>query len=418
MDQTQALYGLGAALALGLLIGLERGWKEREAKEGQRVAGLRTFGLIGLLGGVWGLLALELGELLLGVAFATLALIMVGAYVITTRHDEDIGITGIIAALLTFAFGALATLGYITIATAAAVVTTILLGLKPVLHHWLSRLQRSELDAAFKLLLISLVVLPVLPDQGYGPWEVFNPYKIWLMVVLIAGISFLGYFAMKIAGARKGLVLTGLFGGLASSTAVTLNFARLARGGGKPLINELAAGILIACATMFPRMLLVTGVFSTELARALLIPIAVMTLFSYGAAYALWRRPRPEANPHSPTLHNPGELGPALVFGALLMLILLLSKALQAGFGDTGLYLLAAAAGITDVDAINLSISNMAAEGLDLHVAALSLMIAAWSNSLFKGVLAGAIGGWGLGLRVGGVMLLVVCSGLAALMLQ
>ncbi len=416
MDELRQFYGLAVALALGLLVGLERGWKEREAKEGSRVAGLRTYGLIGLLGGVWALLAGQLGELVLGLAFLALAVVLMTSYVMSTRGDEDIGITGIIAALLTFAFGAMAVLGYTALAAASAVITTILLGLKPVLHRWISRLERHELYAAFKLLLISVVLLPILPDRGFGPWGVFNPYKIWWMVVLIAGISFVGYFAVKIVGERKGVMLTGLFAGLASSTAVTLSFSRVARKcPGRE--NVFASGILVACATMFPRMLLVSSVLSTTLAQTLLAPLLAMTALAYTSAFFLWRRSTSASAEEPSELHNPFEIGPALGFAAILAAILFLSRALQAWLGDAGLYLLSAVSGITDVDAINLSISSMVAEGLAIDVAALSLVIAAGVNSLVKGGLATVIGGRALGLRVGGTMLLVVSSGLAVLWL-
>ncbi|MGM0553825.1 MAG: MgtC/SapB family protein, partial [Pseudomonadota bacterium] len=163
MDTLAPFYGLAVALALGLLIGLERGWKGREQAEGERVAGIRTYALIGLLGGVWGLLAEILGQVVLAVAFATLALVLIVAHTIRQCQDLDVGITGVIAGLLTFAFGALATLGYLAIAAAGAVVTATLLGVKPILHEWLQRLERRELHATLKLALISVVILPLLP---------------------------------------------------------------------------------------------------------------------------------------------------------------------------------------------------------------------------------------------------------------
>ncbi|MCW8928485.1 MAG: MgtC/SapB family protein, partial [Gammaproteobacteria bacterium] len=210
---------LAVALAIGLLIGIERGWHEREAGEGRRIAGLRTFGIIGLLGAVSGLLADELGELLLAATFIAFAALVIAAHVLESREDRDFGMTTPVAALLTFTLGTLAALGYTAVAGATAVVTATLLGLKPLLHRWIEQMEQRELYAIFKMLMISVVLLPILPNQGYGPWQALNPYEIWWMVVLIAGISFAGYFAVKIAGSRRGLVITGLFGGLASSTA-------------------------------------------------------------------------------------------------------------------------------------------------------------------------------------------------------
>jgi uncharacterized membrane protein (DUF4010 family) len=412
MDAITPFYLLGASLALGLLIGVERGWKEREQAEGRRVAGIRTFALIGLLGGVWGLLSIELGQVLLSVAFATLAAVLVVAYSVSQRLDADVGITGVIAGLLTFAFGAMATLGHVTLAAVGAGVTTILLGFKPVLHAWLQRIEQRELYAALKMLMISVVVLPLLPDQGYGPWDALNPYKIWWMVVLIAGISFVGYFAMKIIGERKGILATGLFGGLASSTAVTLNLARIGRHHNS-MNNVLAAGTLIACATMFPRILIVTSIVNWPLAQTLFWPLFVMMVVTYGTAWLLWRRSRSHESGEADPLQNPFELRPALLFAALLSAILLLSRALAEHFGDTGIYLLAAASGIADVDAITLSLADMTGgDTLTTPAAAFAILIAACVNSLVKSGLSLGIGGRNLGLRVGAPMLVVVSSGL------
>ncbi|MGD8803934.1 MAG: MgtC/SapB family protein, partial [Gammaproteobacteria bacterium] len=233
-EELQVFYHLCVALAIGLLIGVERGWKEREAQEGERVAGVRTFGLIGLLGGGTALLAEQLGSLVLGLAFVGMAGALTTVYVVNFRSSEDdAGITSLITGLLTFVFGALTVMGQAAVAAAFAVVTTLLLSYKPVLHQWVSALEVDELRAGIKLLLISVVLLPILPDQGFGPWQALNPYEMWWMVVLVASISFTGYFAIKIAGTRRGTVLTGLFGGLASSTALTLHFSRMSRGNDK-----------------------------------------------------------------------------------------------------------------------------------------------------------------------------------------
>ena len=174
----ESLLLLGTALAIGLLIGMERGWQAREAGEGRRVAGLRTYGLFGLLGGGAGLLARALGPTILGFIFVGFALAVTATYLLQRRGSGDIGITSLVAALLTFVLGAAATLGFATEAGAAAVVTALLLGFKEVLHGWLRRLERRELHAALQLLLLSVVVLPLLPDRGYGPWQALNPYEI------------------------------------------------------------------------------------------------------------------------------------------------------------------------------------------------------------------------------------------------
>lgn len=390
---------LGIALAIGLLIGMERGWKARELEEGQRIAGIRTFGLIALAGGTTALLARELGWPVVAAGLVSTAALMIVAYGLKRQEGEDIGITTNVAALIAFLLGALAVGENRALAASAAVVTTLLLGVKPVLHRWLQRLQPEELYATLKLLLISVVLLPILPDQGFGPWEALNPYRIWLMVVMIAGISFAGYLAMKVSGAEKGIAMTAFFGGLASSTATTLALARMARRD-RSMPELLSSGILIACATMYPRILLVAALISLPLAGTLLPPIAVMMILSYAGAYLFWRRARNKPDREPPQLQNPFQIRPALAFGALLTAILLLSRWLEAEWGNTGLYLLGAVSGLADVDAINLSLAERVGTGLSPLVAALAVVIAAASNTIVKSSLALGIGGRALGLRV------------------
>jgi uncharacterized membrane protein (DUF4010 family) len=411
MDEFGDFYTLGVALALGLLIGLERGWQERDLAEGERVAGVRTSALIGLLGGVFGLLAQDLGGAFLALGFAALAGVLVAGHVVGQQRVADLGITTLIAGLLAFSFGAMATQGHVVLATAAAVVTTIILSIKPVLHRLLERLERRELYATLKMLLISVVVLPLLPDQGFGPWEALNPYRIWWMVVLIAGISYLGYFAMKLVGQHKGILATGLLAGLASSTAVTVNLSRLARRQNAAL-DVLAAGVLAAGATMFPRVLVITGVVQASLAFSLLWPMVVMSVVCYAAAWFLWRRGSAQVSDHG-SIGNPFELRPALIFAGVLAALMLLSRALADTFGDAGVYALAAASGLADVDAITLSLANMAGGAIDAGTATLAILIAAFVNTLVKVAFALGIGGRQFGARVGAAATLVVSSGLA-----
>ena len=285
---------LGLALALGLLIGLERGWQERTAAEGSRLAGIRTFALIGLLGGLWELLGRSSGALLLGIAFLALVVLLTAAHVAEARVSHDYGVTTLIAALITFALGALSLRGEHTIAATAAVLTTTILSLKPVLHRWLQRIEPQELTAALKLLLISVVILPVLPDQGYGPWQALNPRVIWSLVIFIAAISFAAYCAVKIAGTERGILLTGILGGLVSSTGVTLHLSRLAVEGVERKV--IAAGILVASATMFVRVLLLAAVLNSALAKMLSLPTFAMALWLLAAAFlnpCNPRNPRP-----------------------------------------------------------------------------------------------------------------------------
>jgi uncharacterized membrane protein (DUF4010 family) len=416
LDALQWAYRLTVALAIGMLIGIERGWKGREAAEGGRDIGLRTLALIGLLGGLAGFLGEQFGGLLLGLVFVGLAILFGLVYRVKTDERGDLGLTTEIAALATFLLAALAGLGQLAIASAGAVVMALLLTYKSQLHGWLRALQRPELLAAFKLLLISVVLLPLLPNQGFGPWQALNPYVIWWMVVLVATISFVGYFAIRIAGARAGTILTALAGGLASSTATTLNLSRLARGrNADPSL--LAGGILLACGTMFPRMLLVATLIHAPLFAALVWPAAAMALFTYGPALWLLRKPGCTPSIEDMLPRNPLELSSALAFGGLLALIMLLGRGLTDWFGDAGIYGLAAASGVADVDAITLSLARMGGEDLTTAAAVMGIVIAASANSLVKAAMAGAIGGRKLGLSAGLPLAVAVAAGLAVALL-
>lgn len=417
MNELEAYQQLAFALGVGLLIGLERGWQRRDTTEGARVAGFRTYGLIGLLGGVCALLARETHIILLGLTFIGLVLVTIAAYYHRIKEQDDIGITSIIATLLTFVLGALCGMGHVQLAVPAAVVITALLSFKPVLHRFIQQIEREELYATMKLLLISVVILPVLPNQTYDPWDALNPYQIWWMVVLIAAISFVGYFAVKITGARQGALITGIFGGLASSTAVTLHLSRMGRA--QPELSDAtAAGILAACATMFPRLLIITVIFNPALFNQLLIPLLVISVIMYLAVIIFWQRSAQGKQPQSAsiktTLRNPFSLSVALKFGLLLAVIMLLSRFLTLSFGNIGIYVLAAASGIADVDAIALSITNMVSglNNISLDTASKGILIAAFVNSMVKAGIALFIGQTPLGVRVGVAMLLALGSGL------
>lgn len=372
---------ISLALAVGLLIGVERGWQERDSKDGSHIAGLRTFGLIGLLGGIWGILSSKFGEILLGFSFLAMTILLVSAYAVNRRDSEDRGTTSLIAALITFSLGILAVKGYENIAVVCAVVTASLLSLKNRLHYWIESLEQQEIHAALKLLLISVVLLPVLPNQGYGPWQSLNPYLLWWMVVLIASLSFAGYFSIKLAGAKQGIMLTSLFGGLISSTALTLYLSQLTRT--KKLQRIIATGVLVAAATMFPRVMIEVAVINPDLLEILWLPMSGMMVVGYGYAYLLWRK-HGEVNNLEYEPKNPFELGSAIRFGLLLAIIMLSAMAIRNWFGDAGLYALSAISGVIDVDAITLSIAKMTTQSLSLEVGGKAIIIAVIVNTSIK----------------------------------
>mgnify|MGYP006291577153 CR=1 FL=1 len=412
INDNMALWHLGIALLLGTLIGLERGWSKRKEESGARIAGIRTHALVGLLGG----LAALLSDALTGWAFPTLLLAVAAIALVAwrTRAEAvlDFSITGSIGLLITFCIGAIAVAVDVVIATAAAVFTAMILDNKDEIHALLQKLEARELDAAFKLLLITAVMLPLLPNHGYGPAGVLNPYEIWWMVVLIASISFVGYFAVRVGGAKKGILFTSLFAGLSSSTALTLHFARQSRvaSGLSPL---LAVGILVACGTMFPRVLLVATMIHPPMFNGLIVPVLVMTVLLYVPAFLMWRKAtRGKAVTQPDLKQNPLDLTSALLFGALLTIIMLAGEWLRNWLGAAGVYLLAASSGVADVDAINLSLTRMAEETISVETAVMGIIIASAVNNLVKTGIAGAIGTRTLGLWVAGPMIVSLAAGL------
>ena len=217
------------ALAVGLIIGMERGWQSRDTPQGSRTAGVRSFAIVGLFGGLSALLASRFGANILAVTFFGLVLIVAFSYRISAKGSQDFGITTELSLLITFILGALAGSGVEGEAVASAVIVAALLGYKQEIHSILNQLERRELIATLQLLIVAVVALPLLPNRNIGPWEALNPRTIGWIVLLIAGISYIGYFAMRIVGSRVGLLATAVIGGLVSSTAVTLAYAKIAR---------------------------------------------------------------------------------------------------------------------------------------------------------------------------------------------
>lgn len=417
MENVALFERLALALAIGVLMGMERGWDKREDPEGHRAAGIRTFALLGLLGGVVGLFAVKIGPLALLGGFVAVTGLVVSGYVMRARGRPEVGFTTEVAEMTVFALGVLVALGEGQAAAAGGVVATALLGAKEMLHDWVRRLEQLELRAVIKLLLISVVLLPVLPNQGYGPGEVLNPYKLWLLVVMVAFISFLGYFAIKIAGPRIGSLLTGVFGGLASSTALTVSFARM--GKNAPAMQPvLAAGITVANSTMYTRLWAIVFVINQPIGLRLMIPLGCMALAGYVGSWVLWRARQEESKPGAMGLSNPFELGMAVKFAVLLAVVMLASEVLQRWAGSAGLYLLSAVAGLADVDAIALSMAQMGGHEVALTVAATSITIAAFVNTGVKVALAGILCGGLLMRRTAWVMAAVIVGGAVGLAIE
>ncbi|NLE76817.1 MAG: MgtC/SapB family protein [Chloroflexi bacterium] len=394
MEEAQVLFPrFGAAMVIGILVGLQRQVGRSQGQD-EVLAGARTFALMALVGCMAALAAdmLDSAWAFVG-SVALVGLLLVAAHVVGGLKAPR-GLTTEIAALTTTLTGALCYWGYLELAAAIGVATATLLALKIQMHTLAQRITPEDVRATLTFAAISAIILPVLPNQTYGPepLNVLNPYSIWLMVVFISGISFLGYLLNKLVGARRGLGLTGLLGGMVSSTAVTLSLAQrslVQPGLGKPF----ALAVTLAWTMMFGRVLLIVAALNVGLLPLLLPPMlgaAVMGIAWSGYLYLAQRSDQHE----DVTLSNPFELWPAIQFGLFYAVILLLSRAAQVYWGQTGVYASSALAGLADVNAITLSMTALAraAGGLDPVTATRAIVLAAIANTLVKGIIVLASG--------------------------
>ncbi len=384
----------GAALGLGVLLGLER---ERSKTE-PSFAGVRTFGLIALAGGIAAFLDARLAQpwLAIGV-FATVSGLVIVSYAVTAKRG-DLGITTEISALLSFLLGYLCVRGHVTAAAGLAVASGGVLALKQWLHRLAGRIETADVEATLKFAIVSVIILPLVPNQDFGPapLDVINPYKIWLMVVLISGLNFASYLLVKMVGAEHGIGLTGLLGGLVSSTAVTLGFAQRSRQ--EPgQVPALALGILVAWTVMFVRVVVLVAAVHPGLALQTGVAMTTFGVPSLAICWLLWRRQHSAGTATVSAGENPFELGEAIRFGLLFGVITFAARAAQVYLGDAGLYLAGAIAGLTDVDAIALSMAQLAlAEPTSSEPAFRAIVIAVAANTLFKAGMVGFLGAPGL----------------------
>lgn len=390
-DQIKAI---AVAVGIGLLMGLER-----EQRPSAR-AGLRTFALVGLYGALNGLLAsvtdsvwpLLIGTLLVGV-------MIIAAYM--RRPDPlDPGTTTVVALLLCHLLGFMVWSGYQQLAIMIAVGTTVLLYFKTTLRGWAAKLTPRDWTSILQFCVLSLVILPVLPNEDFGPFGALNPYQVWLMVVLIAGVSLAGYAALKLVGNRYGAPIVGIFGGLVSSTATTLVFARDAKE--RPVFSPTAALVILqANLVMVIRVAIVAAVLAPELLPLIVRVVAPGLVFGLIPLALNWRDLRQKGDSPVPDTKNPMELRAALTFGGLYGVVLFISAWLSEAVGNKGLYLVALASGLTDVDAITLSSLRLfSLERLAAHPTVTAAGLAMISNLAFKAGMASFIGGRPLAKRV------------------
>ncbi len=420
MDLKTTLIRLGAALALGLLVGLQR---QRAAS---RVAGVRTFALITLFGTVAGLTASTIGPWLVAAGALALAalLVMSNVFKLGTEPEPDPGMTTEVAALLMYAVGVYLAFGHTTASVAVVGAIVLLLHFKRPLHHAIGALGETDMTAIMQFALITLVILPILPDRPYGPYDVLNPHEIWWMVVLIVSINLAGYVAVRRFGADSGALLGGLLGGLVSSTATTIAYARRSRSadtssaGSNSQAAITALTIVVASTVAFARVLVEIAAVAPSLLRDVAAPLGAMFGWMLALSSAAWFAGRDSVPTQLPESGNPAELKPALIFGAIYAIVIFAVAVATDRFGFAGLYPVALLSGLTDVDAITLSTANLAVQQrLDATTAWRLILLASLANLVFKGTAACVLGSPALRVRILVLFAVAVAGGAAILLL-
>lgn len=414
MDITQDIAHLIVALGVGLIIGVERGWQRREGEPGSRAAGLRTFGLFGLLGGLAALFHQAGVAWILPTGWLSVTTLALAGYLVETRHRPDVSLTTTVAALVTFGLGVAAGLDQTVLAAGGAVVVALLLAFKERLHGWVAGLTAQELASGLQLLLITAVLLPLLPDRMIGPGALVNPRLIGWAVALLASLSFMAYVAVRMLGGNRGILVTALLGGLVSSTAVTATLARYAAR--QPVAASAAlVGIVLASSMMFVRLTALLAIIAPTVLRGLGPSLGLAATAGLALGLSLLWRVRATELP-ALELRNPLDLPLVLKFGVFVAVVLALSRWLTLTFGQTGLLAGAAAAGFADVDAISISLGRMVVDGIvGSRSAAAGVILAATTNCLTKSCLTLFMGTRPLATRAVASFLLMLAAAALAL---
>jgi len=417
---TGLVWGLAAALLVGALVGIEREKSKRQV-EHVGIGGVRTFVLFALAGAVaaWLSRQLEAPAIFVAAVLGVAGLAVAGYLAQARARPEALGLTTETAAVVVCLLGGACVVGPLGVAVALAVAVSAVLAYKRPLHDLVARLETDDIEAGVKLLAATFIVLPLLPREPVDPLGAIEPWSLWLLVILIAGLSLVGYVATRALGPGRGAALTGLAGGLVSSTAVTLAFARRSRDEGGRSDALLAAGLLLAWGVMFPRVVVEVAVVHPPLVPALLVPFGAMAAVALGAAglFLLRGRTGEDAPPAEVPLRNPFSLTAAVRFALFFAAVLVVVKLAERWVPGRGYYVVAALAGLTDVDAITLSMAQLVRDGgTDARTAASSIVVAALTNTLVKCGVVLALASRALRLRALPATAALLAAGLAALL--
>lgn len=420
IDEARVILNIAFGVGVGFFIGLQREHAHTErGGDGGVFAGERTFSLLALAGALAALISEQLqAPMVFLIAIVFVALLSVSAYTVEAIRHGRRGITTEVAVLITVLIGGLSYWGYFILAGALGVIVTFILTIKLETDRFAQALTREDIFAVLQFAIITAVVLPVLPNRAFwdAPFDVLNPFNIWLMVVFISAINFLGYVLIKTLGTDSGLSLTGIVGGLVSSTAVTLGFSHLSKEDSK-LGRPLAVAIVASWVMMFPRVLVLVGVINVELVADLWLPLSLTALAALGHALFLFFS-QSKGKGKSVDFSNPFDLMSALRFGLLYALVLLIARTAQIYFGDSGVLLASAVSGLAGMDAITLSMSELSRNGgLSLNIAAQALVFAVISNTVTKGGIVFALGSPELRKAVWPGVALIFIAGMGAVFL-
>lgn len=378
-DLSTLLQKLAIAIFVGALIGLER--EHSKMSKEKTMGGIRTFPLIALIGFLSALIA-NLEDKIFYFPFVAGFIILVAISYFVTANMGRIGITTEITSVITFILGSLIYWDYIILAAGIGVLVTIILSLKIQLHSFVGKLNENDIYATLKFALITVIILPILPDTTIDPLNVVNLKLIWLLVILVSGISFIGYIILKFYGREEGIPVTGLIGGMVSSTAVTYSFSKKSKENPQ-LSDSYTTGILLATTLMYPRVFFIMVVLNGALASALWIPLLILTLLGLVLSYFMWKKAKSTKHENI-ELTNPFELKSALMFGLIFAVILFLSKGAQDYLGEGGVFVAASLGGLSSVDAIVLSLAQLSNSILTVKNVLIGTFIAIISNTLFK----------------------------------